>query len=147
MLLAPGTLCLKQSRISQLMTLALDLVWIMQDSLNLPSRLSPTMEVKPPQPFKKSVSQSQTVTNWTRGLPSTLLRISWLQSQAWSDRLQWSGLFVCSVPGSGPQAPGNKPTQCHHMMGSSVTDWEKSLLEAISFKWIYKERQRRGSNG
>lgn len=33
-------------------------------------------------------------------------------------------------PSSG--APLNKSTQCHHMTDSNVTDWEKSLLEAIN---------------
>lgn len=54
---------------------------------------------------------------------------------------------MCSVSGSSPRAPDNKPTQCHHMTGSSVMDREKSLLEAISFKWIYKETEEKTQKG
>ncbi|KAK9541058.1 hypothetical protein VZT92_001135 [Zoarces viviparus] len=53
---------------------------------------------------------------------------------------QRSCKFMCSsVPGlsSAQQQstdPDNKTTQCHHMTEGSVTDREKSLLEAINSK-------------
>lgn len=46
-------------------------------------------------------------------------------------------VFQAFSPMSSLFAPSNKPTSYHHMMESSVTQLEKSLLEAISSKSIH----------
>lgn len=89
------------------------------------------MELKPPQPFKKSVTQFQTANSKRVSLYTAegLMPVgAGVVTQGPGNcRVKRSGQFMCSMPGlSSTEQPStgldNKPTQYHHMTESSVTD-------------------------
>lgn len=84
------------------------------------------MELIPPQPFKISVTQSQTANSSRVSLYTAEDRMAVVAGVVTGSRLKWSRQFMCRRPGLStelqPEAPDNKHTQCHHMTESSVTD-------------------------